>query len=74
MVRTCLGCGRDTTACNGFCNRCWRRNSAEGRTPANEDDLPPVENRYDEESGPNDVAGGITDVWDRPNDKRKGKR
>jgi len=64
----CIRCGRDTTNVGGLCGECLgthRRNpfysqEYKGRK-CRADIVRPMdsEDRYDEESGPNDVHGGV---------------
>lgn len=64
LLVNCAHCGRDTRSQDSLCARCGGREhpcaSREYRgrktRPA---PLEPLEDRYDEDSGPDDVAGGV---------------
>ena len=61
-LRCCLFCGRDTRHRSGICNRCVRHGSFGKRKTELLDrtplafDGPCLEDRYDDESGPDDIC------------------
>ena len=59
----CARCGRDTRARSGVCAQCAGRHLAtdeyRGRKARPVPHLDELEDRYDDESGPDDIAGGI---------------
>jgi hypothetical protein len=73
-VYCCKGCGRDTTRRGGYCIDCGGRpgeHSSRGQCRRKDsstigEDPADFEDRFDDESGPNDVCddGGIVDFHD----------
>ena len=51
---SCLVCGRDTRHPSGVCARCARGGHSYGTV--DEDRAPSLEDRYDEESGPDSIC------------------
>ncbi len=55
-LRCCEGCGRDTRSATGYCSRCIGRPRVASRSDGDLRSPMEYEDRYDEESGPDDVC------------------
>jgi hypothetical protein len=55
-VTCCIYCGRDTRHPSGICNQCVRGERPSRSGSQVDQDPPPLEDRFDEESGPDSVC------------------